>query len=43
MKTIKNKEETLVLPEVVWLLKEVAVTHGKRHQRANMPKTKGLV
>lgn len=43
MKTIKNKEEILVLPEVVWLLKEVADTHCKGHQRANMPKTKGLV
>lgn len=43
MKTIKNKEEILVLPEMVWLLKEVAVTHCKGHQRANMPKTKGLV
>lgn len=43
MKTIKNKKEILVLPEVVWLLKEIAVTHYKGHQRANMPKTKGLV
>ena len=36
-KTIKNKEEILKLPKVVWLPKEVAVLHYKGHQKGDDP------